>query len=41
MVLEHNLIIHLIDVVTGKDEYIVRVVVIDILDVLVDRVCCA
>ena len=37
---KHFGIVHFVNVVTGQDDYIFRIVVVDEIDVLVDRICC-
>ncbi len=41
MVLEHLVVVHLIDVVAGQDQDIIRVIFINKIDVLIDGVCSA
>ncbi len=41
VVLEHLVVIHLIDVVAGQDQDIIRVIFINKIDVLIDGVCSA
>ena len=39
MEVQHDFIIHLINMVTGKNQYIFRIVVFHILKILVNRIC--
>ena len=39
MKIEQNLVVHLVDVVTAKDQDILGIVALDEVDVLVDRIC--
>ena len=41
MKIQHNLIIHLIDMISGKDQHIIRMILFHIIDILEDCVRCA
>ena len=36
--IQHHFVIHLIDMVTGKDQYIIRVILLHISQILIDRI---
>ena len=39
VIFKHYLIIHLVDMVSGKNQYIFRVIILHIFKVLIDRIC--
>ena len=39
VIFQHDLIIHFVDVVTGKDQNVFRIVGLHVLQILVDRIC--
>ena len=41
VVIQHHLVVHLVDMVAGQDQYIVRIKALHVFDILIDGIGCA